>query len=177
MESGSCRLVLKQTKKLQQKGNQKKMKRNFWVIVTMAFSGLLLAGCAGNKAAYSGDIKDETPEVSELQVVEDGSTGGAASPSFTSPPKQVDDERQADSLLKNRIIYFEYDKSVVQREFLPTIDSHADFLLRNADKNLILVSSSQLESLSFGEELPRVIGENEAAWKENRRVELRYTDE
>ena len=188
------------------------MKRNFFVIVAMALSGLLLAGCAGNKAAYSGDIKDEAPAVSELKAADDGSSSGssgAASPSFTSPPKQVDDERQADSLLKNRIIYFEYDKSTIQREYLPTVDAHADFLLRNANRNLVLaghaddrgsneynlalgqrradavrdlimsagVSSSQVESLSFGEELPRATGQNETAWQENRRVELRYTDE
>lgn len=185
------------------------MKRNFLAIVAMVLSGLLLAGCASNKAAYSGDIKDEAPEVVEVGSAGDDSSGASATPSFTEPPKPVDDERQADSLLKNRLIYFEYDKSVVRREFLSTIDAHADFLLRNSDKNLVLaghadergsneynlalgqrradavrdillsagVSAIQLESLSFGEELPRVEGQNEAAWQENRRVELRYTDE
>lgn len=35
----------------------------------------------------------------------------------------------------------------------------------------------QMESLSFGEERPRASGQNETAWQENRRVEIRYTDE
>lgn len=184
------------------------MKRYFFVACAVTVSGLLLAGCAANKAAYSGDIKDETP-VSESQASASDSESGAVSPSFTSAPKEIDDERQADSLLKNRIVYFDYDKSVVRREFLPTIDAHADFLLRNADKNLVLaghtddrgsneynlalgqrradavrdlilaagVSSSQVESLSFGEELPRQAGQSETSWQENRRVEMRYADE
>ncbi len=39
------------------------------------------------------------------------------------------------------------------------------------------VSESQLESLSFGEERPRALGNTEASWAENRRVDIRYRDE
>jgi peptidoglycan-associated lipoprotein len=33
---------------------------------------------------------------------------------------------------------------------------------------------SQLEAVSFGKEKPRASGSNEAAWAENRRVDLAY---
>lgn len=33
---------------------------------------------------------------------------------------------------------------------------------------------SQLEAVSYGKEMPVNLGHNEAAWKENRRVELNY---
>ncbi|MEH6628111.1 MAG: peptidoglycan-associated lipoprotein Pal [Motiliproteus sp.] len=36
------------------------------------------------------------------------------------------------------------------------------------------VSSSQVETVSFGEERPDSIGHNEASWDQNRRVELKY---
>ena len=36
------------------------------------------------------------------------------------------------------------------------------------------VSSSQIETISYGEEQPAVIGHSEAAWGKNRRVELKY---
>lgn len=36
------------------------------------------------------------------------------------------------------------------------------------------VSSNQLEAVSYGKEMPIDAGHNEAAWKENRRVELNY---
>ena len=36
---------------------------------------------------------------------------------------------------------------------------------------------SQIEATSYGEEQPRAIGHNEAAWAENRRVDIRYHGE
>jgi peptidoglycan-associated lipoprotein len=36
---------------------------------------------------------------------------------------------------------------------------------------------SQLESVSYGEEQPRAMGHNEAAWAENRRADIRYQGE
>ena len=39
---------------------------------------------------------------------------------------------------------------------------------------LLGVSESQLEAVSFGEEKPRALGQDEASWAENRRADLRY---
>jgi peptidoglycan-associated lipoprotein len=39
---------------------------------------------------------------------------------------------------------------------------------------LLGVNESQLEAVSFGEEKPRALGHDEAAWAENRRADLRY---
>ncbi len=36
---------------------------------------------------------------------------------------------------------------------------------------------SQIESVSYGEEKPRAVGHNEAAWAENRRADIRYQGE
>lgn len=39
------------------------------------------------------------------------------------------------------------------------------------------VPATQLEALSYGEGEPRALGSTEAAWAENRRVDIRYRDE
>jgi len=36
------------------------------------------------------------------------------------------------------------------------------------------VSGSQVESISFGEEKPAVLGHSDSSWSQNRRVELKY---
>lgn len=43
--------------------------------------------------------------------------------------------------------------------------------------NVMGVPESQMEAVSFGAEKPKASGENEAAWKENRRVDIVYPGE
>ena len=61
----------------------------------------------------------------------------------------------------------EYNLSLGQRR----ADAVRDVMLANG------VSEAQIETLSFGEEAPVALGQTEAAWAENRRVEIRYHDE
>lgn len=176
--------------------------------VALIMSGVLLAGCSSTKGSYSGKIEDDVP-VEEVGASGDTVASGSITPGFEPLKEAIDDERQADSLLKTRLIFFDYDKSVVREEFLPVLSAHAEFLLRYADKGVVLsghadergsneynlalgqrradavrgllsaagVPAAQVESISFGEEQPRVQGSNENAWRENRRVQIRYTDE
>ena len=47
----------------------------------------------------------------------------------------------------------------------------------NAVERLLIVngaSASQVETISYGEEKPAVMGQGEASWAQNRRVELKY---
>ncbi len=44
----------------------------------------------------------------------------------------------------------------------------ADFLVLQG------ISASRIETVSYGEERPAVVGSNETAWSRNRRVEIRY---
>ncbi|CAN5388238.1 peptidoglycan-associated lipoprotein Pal [soil metagenome] len=39
---------------------------------------------------------------------------------------------------------------------------------------LLGVGDTQVEAVSFGEEKPKAVGEDEAAWTENRRADIRY---
>jgi peptidoglycan-associated lipoprotein len=42
--------------------------------------------------------------------------------------------------------------------------------------SLLGVSENQMEVISFGAERPKAEGDNEAAWAENRRVDIKYDD-
>jgi peptidoglycan-associated lipoprotein len=43
--------------------------------------------------------------------------------------------------------------------------------------NLLGVANDRMETVSFGEDKPRVQGSNEEAWSQNRRVEIVYDGE
>lgn len=166
-----------------------------------------VSGCA-QQAQVSGEIIDEEP-APPVVAIEDTkpATGGDVGYEPEKPP--VLDERAKDAALQRRSVYFDYDKSVVREEYLPLVEAHAAFLLRNPDKGVLLegntdnrgsteynlalgqrranavrdimsaggVPESQLEALSYGEGEPRALGNTEAAWAENRRVDIRYRDE
>ena len=108
--------------------------------------------------------------------------------------------------LSKSIIYFTYDSSEIQSDFIPIIAAHAQYLAAHPSQRVTLeghgdergsreynialgeqrgkmVSSkltlqgtadSQLDVVSYGEEKPAAFGSDEAAWEQNRRVELVY---
>ncbi|OIQ91933.1 peptidoglycan-associated lipoprotein precursor [mine drainage metagenome] len=43
--------------------------------------------------------------------------------------------------------------------------------------NVLGVADKQIETISYGEEKPKAIGENEAAWAQNRRADIVYSGE
>ena len=173
--------------------------KNFSSALFASVFALFLVSCA-SKEAYTG--KEGT---------DDSSIGSTDSPSAsTIEPEAIDDDRKdPNSLLSERLVYFEFDKSAVLSEHLPILTAHADFLVLNRDKAIILqghadergsneynlalgqrrsdsvrdvllsmgVFDSQIEGVSFGEEDPLVGGHSESAWRQNRRVEVVYTDE
>lgn len=108
--------------------------------------------------------------------------------------------------LSHQTIYFKYDSSQIQDEFIPVIHAHAQYLVANPGQRVILeghtdergsreynialgeqrakavlrmmemqgVSPSQVEVVSYGEEKPAALEQDEAAWQLNRRVEVVY---
>ena len=110
------------------------------------------------------------------------------------------------SQLADRTIYFAFDSSQVQEEYMDIIKRHASYLTQYPDVEVRLeghtdergsreyniglgarraesvaqllqaygVAQDQIETVSYGEEVPAVEGSNESAWSENRRVEMVY---
>ena len=192
-------------------------------VVAALLAGLVLSGCTATKANMSGDIRDEDTPLSGGIIDDGGGAVGAGDGSLAEAPDfsdsagdargagglQPGDPRLSSPGLQQRLIYFEFDKSVVSSEQLSVIEAHARFLVDNPDKAVLLeghadergsneynlalgqrranavrdiltangVYDNQMETVSFGEERPLARESNEAAWAENRRVEIRYRDE
>lgn len=175
----------------------------YHTFIAVAFATMAAGGCA-SKASFSGDIRDEAP------------VEAAPAPEIVKAPDETAfNELQAPAqgasggLLDSRIIYFDYDKSVVPDDALALIGAHSEYITRSSGRRVILeghadergsneynlalgqrradavrevllangVPEGQIETLSFGEESPRASGQNEGAWAENRRVEIRYHNE
>ncbi len=138
-----------------------------------------------------------------VTLAESATTGPARFANMSTPPKDVD------SPLAKRIIYFDYDSSVIKDEYRDLIQAHAEFLTASKegkavlqghtdergsrDYNLALgqrraesvqqaftllgVDPKKIEAVSFGEEKPTNESHDEAAWSQNRRVEINYLGE
>ena len=180
------------------------MKIRALFITSFGAAAMALAGCAPT-ANFSGDIKDEAadvgttsqqsgvvevtdPSFSTLPDESVGATGGLLDsrivffeydkavvkeedlPTISAhadylnshPAQRLILEGNADERGSN-----EYNLALGQRR----ADAVRDILFANG------VGTNQIETLSFGEENPRVLGSSENAWTQNRRVEFRYHNE
>jgi len=129
----------------------------------------------------------------------------APAPPPPAPTGYQPSDLDTDSCLRQRVVYFDFDKDIVKPEFAAILSCHAQYLKDrsssrislegNADErgtreyNLGLgerrgnaVSSAlqangaaQLTTISYGEEKPTCTVSNEDCWSKNRRVEIVYT--
>ena len=121
-------------------------------VVAALLAGLALSGCTATKANMSGDIRDENTPLSEGIIAGDGDGVGAGDGSLSETPDFSDstgdargegglkpgDPRLSEPNLQQRLIYFEFDKSVVSTEQLAVIEDHSRFLADNPDKAVLL---------------------------------------
>jgi peptidoglycan-associated lipoprotein len=96
-------------------------------IITLSF--LLMIGCSSTPSTEGG------AEVSEQSTGagSDSATGSEASTSAASQGEAWygDPLENPNSLLATRVIYFDYDQSVVRSDYLEVIQAHADYLAAN----------------------------------------------
>lgn len=171
---------------------------------------LALAGCAATQPGVEEEPEAE-PEMTEeeAQAAAEAEEEARAMGGADCPPT-CDFARDAiedpDSALADRVIYFAFDSSTVDSEYMEIIQRHAAYLSQypgievrveghtdergSREYNIGLgsrraesvsrllqvngASSDQIETISYGEEVPAVEGHNEEAWSKNRRVELVY---
>jgi len=174
---------------------------NAYRLVAVVLGGLLvLGGCRGG-----GQIPISAGESSDL------ASGGGSSTTTTGLPSDgnialTPEEIRRQELMRNNIVYFDFDRSEIRPEFNAMLTDHAGFLANNPSVRLRLeghadetgsreyniglgerraqavrqilllqgASTTQLETVSYGEERPAVIGSDEEAYRLNRRVELIY---
>ena len=180
---------------------------------------LALGGCA-TAPSQEPSVTQQTPSEEEQQRQEQEAAEEAAAAEPTGDdatatgaaecPPDCDFARDAiddpGSQLSDRTIYFAFDSSKVEQEYMDIIRRHSAYLTQYPDVEVRLeghtdergsreynvglgarraesvaqllqaygVAGSQIETVSYGEEVPAVEGHNEQAWSKNRRVELVY---
>ncbi len=119
---------------------------------------------------------------------------------------RVDPLDDPQSLLAERLVYFDFDRDTVRPEFVPMLEAHSRYLSQNPGARLRLeghtdergtreynlalgerraqsvrrimtlngARDTQLEVISYGEEMPVAFTQTEESWARNRRVELVY---
>jgi peptidoglycan-associated lipoprotein len=170
-------------------------------LTVLAIAAMFVAACASKptqddeaaaraaaERAAAEAAAAETRRVTEPEVVE------------------LDPLEDPSSILAQRIIYFDFDRSDVKPEFMAVIQAHAQYMVAHPDARVTLeghtdergareynialgnrraqavrrmlmfhgVADRQVTTVSYGEEKPVALGQNEEAWSRNRRVEIAY---
>lgn len=98
--------------------------------------------------------------------------------------------------LSKRSIFYAYDKSDVEAQYRPLIETHAGYLRGHPGATVVIYGNTdergsrecnlalghkraeavlrQMEAVSFGEEKPGAAGHDEGAWSQNRRSDAVY---
>lgn len=169
------------------------MKLPYRFLLTAVFASATLVACTGTK---------KTPPPPPTTTDTAGPTT-----STVSDGKYKPGDLDTDSCLRQRVVYFDLDKTEIHSEAMAAISCHAAYLRQfpgarvtlegNADErgtreyNLGLgerrgnsvssalsaagASTSQLNTVSYGEERPVCREHGESCWQKNRRVEIVYT--
>lgn len=175
------------------------------LMALITVSGMLVAAGCAPRANFSGNIADdvtEEPVVSEavVQVASSSaSTVGSDSGSAQASGGLLNDRRIYFEYNKSVVLNSYLPTIAAHSDFLTSnpnvrviLEGHADNRGSN-EYNLALgqqradavrevmlangVLPAQIETISFGEEDPAVLGDNEEAWALNRRVRIRYSNE
>ena len=156
---------------------------------------MLLIACGSN-----------TPKPDDTSVPVEGSVVNPVTIDGIDDGTLIDPDSFAGRAPKDRVIFFDFNKSEIRPEYLDIITQHGRYLAQNPtgrarleghtdergsrEYNIALgeeraktiarmlqlqgVSSAQLRSVSYGEELPVDPAHTEAAWDKNRRVNIIY---
>lgn len=102
-------------------------------ILTLAVAALLMlgSGCA-TKEAMTGKEQDV--------AAADPSSSAVSAPTeqFVERAAVMDERDMPGTLLAKRLVFFDFDKSVVRDEFIPVVSAHSTFLVSERDKAVIL---------------------------------------
>ena len=177
--------------------------KSYLIIIIVSIA---VTACGGRKAIDEnvevesvGGVAGDSDSVSATGLSDDSTSGTGLSDGGTAYSGDEDP-------LSKRVIYFEYDSSILTLEGEAIVQAHAQYLISTPSVGVILeghadergtreynlalgedrarsvanilqalgVSSSRIQSVSYGEERPVALGSDESAWSLNRRVEILY---
>lgn len=176
--------------------------KKYLLVLLMAFT---VVACDSNVRPEDGSGGTGGDEAGGAQVGSvDGGGGGAGSALTVSYEKSAIND--SNSVLAERVVYFDFDSSNVEGDYVELVKHHGKYLALNSDvtirleghtdergtreynvaladrraqavKSLLMfqgASSDQITIISYGEEKPAILGNDEEAWRLNRRAELVY---
>ncbi len=177
-----------------------------YLLVSMA---VLITACATTQETVipdDGAPTDGSVGGDGTMIITEDDVGATASSIFDERMSAQELLEQSDSILANRIIYFEFDSAKLSDETLSILEAHGAFIAENGNVDVRLeghsdergsreynialgdrraqsvrrvlllqgAATDQIDTVSYGEEQPAMLGHTEEAWDENRRVELIY---
>jgi len=155
---------------------------------------LMIAAALGLAACSSKPKRAEAPPANPAAGAQ---SAGAGSAGMVGEEEGAAAPGPLAGILAKRIIYFDFDSSEIKGEGPGVVAAHAKYLAANhtdergsreyniglgerraqsVRRALLLqgATESQLSTVSYGAERPAAAGSNEAAWAQNRRVEIVY---
>lgn len=179
-------------------------------LLAFVFTSVLLASCGTTVPLDEGRSVSSVADQSALRGSSNNKSveGGNSSTSQIRGTQQAQDTGSSASdksgVLKNGIVYFDFDSYVIKPEFQKYLETYAKPLIANRNIKITLaghtddlggreynlalgqkraeavkrtlailgVPEKQMEAISFGEEKPAALGEDEASRAKNRRVEI-----
>jgi peptidoglycan-associated lipoprotein len=148
--------------------------------LTLAFVMAFLTACS-----TSGTKKEETPVT---QTGSDSSSSSSSSQEEVSSVVYFDFDKY-DLTAESRAVLLAHADKLKGASVAVRLEGHADERgsreynmalgekRANAVRDFLVtqgVNGSSLETVSFGEEQPAVVGSDDASWAQNRRVEVKY---
>ena len=113
--------------------------RTFKATAVLAAAALLLSACEGTqqtKEETAAAVEDRSAQPSATSSQANAGAQAQAIPgSGASAPSALDDPN---SLLSQRVIYFEYDSAEVRDEDLSIVEAHARYLLNTPNAGMLL---------------------------------------
>jgi peptidoglycan-associated lipoprotein len=98
--------------------------------IALAMLAAILAACARETVE-----EPETPEPPPTQEPTEEPETDRLDPRDFTDPRNLDN---SDSVLSQRVIYFEFDRSNVRSQFRPIIEAHAEYLNANSSARVML---------------------------------------
>jgi len=111
--------------------------RSFRQWLTLLALAAVLAGCATTDDSIDDAEMAEIDQAAATEAETEGS-GAAASGATASDGVSGEPLDDPDSILSDRVVYFDYDSATLSEEAMTLIEAHGEYLARNSDRQLLV---------------------------------------
>ena len=118
--------------------------RSSKIFAVLLASLMVLSACSSVQLDKKAPVEDRTGSSSSSNSANDSAKTGAANDSSADSragdknAQNVDPLNDATGVLAKRSVYFDFDSYVVKDEFKPVIEAHSQYLIKNADRKVVI---------------------------------------